>query len=76
MRLREALHAGVAGWHGRVAQRRLDDAATGQGLLNFFLRGVTSGAITEEDAVAMTGLSVDELRGRSFVKILENRSAA
>ena len=52
-----------------------DDAATGQGLLNFFLRGVNSAAITEEDAVAMTGLSVDELRGRSFVKIMKNRTA-
>src|SRR5207237_9415686 len=27
-----------------------DDAATGQGLLNFFLRGVKRGALTEADA--------------------------
>src|SRR5207245_2476965 len=49
-----------------------DDAATGQGLLNFFLRGVNCGALTEQEALA-TGLSIDELRGRSFLKILNNR---
>jgi citrate lyase beta subunit len=49
-----------------------DDAATGQGLLNFFLRGVNCGALTEQEALA-TGLTLDEFRGRSFLKILENR---
>jgi len=49
-----------------------DDAATGQGLLNYFLRALNSGAITEEEVVA-TGLTLDEIRGRSFKKILENR---
>jgi citrate lyase beta subunit len=52
-----------------------DDAATGQGLLNYFIRGVNSGALTEEEALA-TGLTLDELRSRSFVKILEGRRAA
>jgi citrate lyase beta subunit len=61
----------------RAAQASLhrdvfDDAATGQGLLNFFLRGVSCGALTEEEALA-TGLSLDELRGRSFLRIIENR---
>jgi hypothetical protein len=50
-----------------------DDAATGQGLLNYFLRGVQSGAVTEEDAVRLSGLTVDEIRGRSFVRILKSR---
>lgn len=49
-----------------------DDAATGQGLLNSFLRGIACGAITEEEAQA-TGLSLEELRSRSFLKILEGR---
>ena len=49
-----------------------DDAATGQGLLNYFLRALNSGAITEEEVLA-TGLTLDEIRGRSFKKILENR---
>ncbi len=63
----------------RAAQATLigdvfDDAATGQGLLNFFLRGVSCGAIKQEEALA-TGITLDELRGRSFVKILNNRRA-
>ena len=49
-----------------------DDAATGQGLLNYFLRGINCGAIHEDEARA-TGLSIDELHARSFVKILEAR---
>jgi citrate lyase beta subunit len=49
-----------------------DDAATGQGLLNFFLRGLNCGAIREEEALA-TGLTLDEIRSRSFLKILETR---
>ena len=51
-----------------------DDAATGQGLLNYFLRALNSGAITEEEVLA-TGLTLEEIRGRSFKKILENRMA-
>jgi hypothetical protein len=53
-----------------------DDAATGQGLLNYFLRAMNCGAITEAEAVEMSGLTVDELRGRSFAKILNNRRRA
>jgi citrate lyase beta subunit len=51
-----------------------DDAATGQGLLNFFLRGINCGAFTEQEACA-SGLTLEELRSRSFVKILANRQA-
>ena len=49
-----------------------DDAATGQGLLNYFLRGLSSGAITEAEALE-TGLTLEEIRSRSFVKILDGR---
>jgi citrate lyase beta subunit len=49
-----------------------DDAATGQGLLNFFLQGIGCGAITEEEATA-TGLTIAEIRTRSFLKILQSR---
>ena len=49
-----------------------DDAATGQGLLNFFLKAMNCGAITEEEAVA-TGLTIEEIRSRSFYKILQGR---
>jgi citrate lyase beta subunit len=63
---------------GKAAQATLvgdvfDDAATGQGLLNFFLRGINSAAITEDEALRMTGLTADEFRGRSFVKIMKGR---
>jgi citrate lyase beta subunit len=51
-----------------------DDAATGQGLLNYFLRGLMSGAITEDEARS-TGLTLDELKTRSFLKILQARRA-
>jgi citrate lyase beta subunit len=49
-----------------------DDAATGQGLLNYFLRALNSGAIDLED-VAQTGLGAEEVALRSFAKILEAR---
>ncbi|MCE3282072.1 MAG: phosphoenolpyruvate kinase [Chitinophagaceae bacterium] len=49
-----------------------DDAATGQGLLNFFLKAMNCGAITEEEAL-VTGLTLDEIRSRSFYTILQGR---
>ncbi|HWR33969.1 MAG TPA: hypothetical protein VN451_10595 [Chitinophagaceae bacterium] len=49
-----------------------DDAATGQGLLNFFLKAMNCGAISEEEATE-TGLTPDEIRSRSFYKILRGR---
>jgi len=49
-----------------------DDAATGQGLLNYFLKALNCGAISEAEAT-VTGLSVDEIRLRSFYRILRNR---
>ena len=52
-----------------------DDAATGQGLLNYFLRAINCGALTEEEAVELSGLTVAELRSGSFVKILTNRQS-
>jgi len=51
-----------------------DDAATGQGLLNFFLKAMNCGAISEEEALA-TGLTLYEIRSRSFYKILQGRRA-
>jgi citrate lyase beta subunit len=50
-----------------------DDAATGQGLLNYFLRSLSCGAITEEEALERSGLTLKELHSRSFVKILAGR---
>ncbi len=63
---------------GKTAQATLvgevlDDAATGQGLLNYFLRAVHCGALPEDEAQALSGLTLAELRSGSFLKILQNR---
>lgn len=50
-----------------------DDAATGQGLLNFFVRAINCGAITESQATNRTGLTLDDLRSGSFSKIIDGR---
>jgi citrate lyase beta subunit len=50
-----------------------DDAATGQGLLNYFLRAINSGAVTEAEATELTSLTHDDFVSASFVKILKNR---
>ena len=50
-----------------------DDAATGQGLLNYFLRALNCGALTEAEGLRLSGLTPEELRSGSFVKILKNR---
>ena len=49
-----------------------DDAATGQGLLNYFLRALNCGAIAEAE-IAATGLTLEEIQTRSFMKILDGR---
>ena len=74
---RRAATARLRNFVDKAAQATLvgdvfDDAATGQGLLNFFVRGLSSGALTLEEAYE-TGLTKDELQGRSFLKILEAR---
>jgi hypothetical protein len=51
-----------------------DDAATGQGLLNYFLRAINCGAIDEHEATSRTGLSVEEIQTRSFLAILDGRT--
>jgi citrate lyase beta subunit len=73
----EAASARLKSFMDKAAQATLlgdvfDDAATGQGLLNYFLRGIACGALTEEEARA-AGLTLEELRTRSFLKILEGR---
>jgi hypothetical protein len=50
-----------------------DDAATGQGLLNYFLRAINCGAITAEEAQKLTSLTRAELQSASFLKILDGR---
>jgi len=51
-----------------------DDAATGQGLLNYFLRAINCGAITKDEALRLSGLTLAELQSGSFVRILKGRT--
>ena len=69
----------LANFIERAAQATLqgevfDDAATGQGLLNYFLRALNCGAIGLGEIEA-TGLSVAEIQTRSFAQILRGRRA-
>jgi citrate lyase beta subunit len=50
-----------------------DDAATGQGLVNFFVSGLNCGALTHEEVTA-AGITLAELESRSFLTIVENRA--
>jgi hypothetical protein len=50
-----------------------DDPHAGQALLNYFLRGIASGAFTGAEVRALTGLSEEELGSRSFHHVLEVR---
>lgn len=64
---------------GKAAQASLtgstfDDAATGQGLVNFFRNGYRCGALTEEEVWA-AGVTVEELERGSFVEIVATRNA-
>jgi hypothetical protein len=76
---RAAMASRLRAFVGKATQATLsgqvfDDAATGQGLLNFFARGVACGALDDAD-VTDTGLSLDEVRGLSFARIVEVRGA-
>jgi hypothetical protein len=51
-----------------------DDPHAGQALLNYFLRGIASGAFDEAEVVDATGISPEDLRGGSFRKIVSGPS--
>lgn len=61
--------AARASRHGSL----VEDAATGQGLVNFFLRALACGALTEAE-VAESGLTAEELRERDFASIVARRA--
>ncbi len=52
---------------------QFDDAASAQGLLNFFTRALSCGAMTEIEVFEATGLSKNELDSASFTEIMKNR---
>ena len=49
-----------------------DDAATGQGLLNFFIRALELGVISDNH-LQQAGISREELKSRSFMSIVGGR---
>ncbi|QQS31718.1 MAG: phosphoenolpyruvate kinase [Acidobacteriota bacterium] len=49
-----------------------DDEATGQGMLNHFVRAVNFGALTQAEAEALTGISMQLLSAGSFAKIISS----
>lgn len=50
-----------------------DDAASAQGLLNFFTRALDCGAMTEAEILAAINLTKEEFDSASFAKIMEMR---
>ena len=58
-----------------LAGDSFDDPHAGQALLNYFLRGIASGAFAEDEVCALTGLTEEELGSRSFHHILYVRQA-
>ncbi len=69
-RLRSFIEKGA---RANLVGNTFDDAATGQGLLNFFRRAVDCGAISEDEASEQTGLSIGDIRSSSFTQIIEHR---
>ncbi len=51
-----------------------DDAASAQGLLNFFGRAFGCGAMIESEILEATGLTIEELNSASFVKIMASKN--
>jgi uncharacterized protein DUF6986 len=50
-----------------------DDAATAQGLLNYFLRAMHCGAIPSGEIPGLAGLTLEELSMASFAEIFKGR---
>lgn len=48
-----------------------DDAATGQGLLNYFIGAVNCGAIGSDDVPGLIGVCFEDIESRSFASIID-----
>lgn len=64
------------GARANLVGNTFDDAATGQGLLNFFVRAINCGAISENEVLERTGLSAENLRLGSFAEIIRSKNAS
>lgn len=75
---KDAQAARLKGFIAKATQANLtgntfDDAASAQGLLNFFTRALSCGALNEAEIFDAADLSAEDLRAASFIKIMENR---
>ncbi|HEU0076298.1 MAG TPA: hypothetical protein VFQ76_01540, partial [Longimicrobiaceae bacterium] len=72
---RDAAAGRLRAFLARAAQAgdAFDDPHAGQALLNYFLRGIACGAFDEAEVLGGTGLTAEELRGRSFARVLGGR---
>lgn len=56
-----------------MSGNQFDDAASAQGLLNYCIRAVSCGALTENEVLKAANLTLEELNSGSFFKIMEGR---
>jgi len=56
-----------------MSGNQFDDAASAQGLLNYCIRAVSCGALSESEVLKAANLTLEELNSGSFVKIMEGR---
>ncbi len=63
------------GARANLVGTNFDDAATGQGLLNYFRRAIDCGAISQNEAESRLNLTAGELNQPTFEKIIQLRAA-
>lgn len=57
-----------------MSGNQFDDAASANGLLNYFIRAVSCGALTLNEVTGTTSLTSDELNSASFIQIMKERN--
>lgn len=57
-----------------MSGNQFDDAASANGLLNYFIRAISCKALTVNEVTAATSLTVEELNSASFFKIMQGRN--
>lgn len=57
-----------------MSGNQFDDAASANGLLNYFIRAVSCRALTEKEVTQATSLTMEELDSASFLNIMQGRN--
>jgi citrate lyase beta subunit len=71
-RLRNFIDKGA---RATLVGNNFDDAATGQGLLNYFRRAIDCGAMSADEVQQATGLTSDDIRISTFAQLIENKGS-